>query len=178
MDKLVQLRKFMEVLFEHGEKTGFGTKKDVQFLDQEALTVTDLSYEKFCINPLRGSRLDENVTAFRNILIESDVLSLGEQKEYIEGLELPYSTCCYSGGKSYHFIIALTESLPSATEYTRLVRRVLSGVPLADQSKANPSRVSRFPFHLRASGQEQTLQEVRPRVPLRVLEQWLSVKSP
>jgi len=174
MDKLLQLRKFMEVLFNPGEKTGFGTKKDVQFRDQEALTVTDLSYEKFCINPLRDSHSDENVTAFRNILIESDVLSLGEQKEYIEGLELPYSTCCFSGGKSYHFIISLTESLSSADDYTKLVRRILQAVPLADQSKANPCRVSRFPFHIRASGQEQTLQELHPRVTLRVLEQWLS----
>ncbi len=134
--------------------------------------------EFVAINPLQGKRCDANVTAFRNILIEADTLAPDLQLARMTGLAMPYSTAVHSGGKSIHFVIALTEALPSRAAYdvlTRCVFRALEklGYPVDDACK-NPSRFTRMPGTIRPDkGTAQALLEVKGRVTLAQLEAWL-----
>lgn len=126
----------------------------------------------FSINPLQTSRADHNCTAYRNFLIEFDSISLEDQRKKIEELKLPFSTCVFSGGKSYHYILALEESLGSLEEYKVMAKAILSKVSGADQSTCNPSRFSRAPGAMR-DGKEQSLVEVRARISKTELQNWL-----
>lgn len=127
--------------------------------------------------PDRPRRADANVTAFRNILVEGDKISLDEQRKLIQTTEMPYTTATYSGGKSIHYIISLNESLKSRGEYDALVKRVytaLGGAQVVDVSNKNPSRLSRCPGAYRQDKQrQQKLEDVRSRIPIRELEEWL-----
>lgn len=126
-------------------------------------------------SPDQPRRADCNVTVFRNILIELDHGPIDEQAAYVVDLGMPFSTAVFSGGKSVHFIVSLVEPLPDAAAYGTLVRRILSVVSRADKSVKNPSRLSRFPGHIREdSGEEQTLLEVGHRIPNAKLEAWLN----
>lgn len=59
-------------------------------------------------NPLDGKGVkNDNVTAFRFALIESDSMDLGEQNALIRELELPVACLVYSGGKSLHAIVRI-----------------------------------------------------------------------
>jgi hypothetical protein len=116
------------------------------------------------------------VTAFRNILIEMDTISLEDQASHIEDIKLPYSTCVFSGGKSFHYIISLKQDLTSRKDYDKLVRRIYAAVGnnLVDQSTKNPSRFSRMPNSYRAD--KDTYQEliyVGERIENDALEAWL-----
>lgn len=121
-------------------------------------------------------RADHNVSTYRNILIEMDKFPLDKQLDYIKELGLPYSTCVYSGGKSYHFIISLSEPVLTRKEYNDLAIRVYKaiGMDYVDPTCKNPSRFSRAPGHIREeTGKEQRLICVNGRVDKIILEGWL-----
>lgn len=144
-----------------------------------------------CINALDGSkdnnptadwhradlprRADVNVIKLRSFLIEADKIGLEEQADLVDKLKLPYSTATFSGGKSIHFIISLTEPLTDINEYKQLACQIfaaLGGDALVDTQNKNPSRLSRFPEALR-EGKKQELLDVRDRVNIIALKQWL-----
>jgi hypothetical protein len=128
----------------------------------------------FSINPLRDSRRDANATAFRNILIEFDGAPLDEQRRTVAALAMPYTSCVFSGKKSYHYIISLAHDLPNRAAYDRLVRRIHAVVKTADKATKNPSRFSRYPDFVRPdTGAVQSLIELRARVNNEDLEAWL-----
>lgn len=128
----------------------------------------------FSINPVQGRRLSANVSAHRNFLIECDDLALDKQRNYIDGLGVPWSTCVYSGGKSYHFVIALTHSV-TPKEYAELARHIFAAVPAADPSTKDPSRLSRLAGAVRPDTDEvQELIEMRDPITLQELQRWLS----
>lgn len=99
-------------------------------------------------NPLDGKGVkNENVTAFRFALIESDCMTLGEQNALIRELELPVACLVYSGGKSLHAIVRIEAS--SYEEYRTRVDYLYTvceknGLQL-DRQNRNPSRLSRLP---------------------------------
>lgn len=127
------------------------------------------------INPVKGARRDDNVTAYRSFLIEIDFGTLAEQKSYIEAIEMPYSMCIFSGNKSLHFGIVMTEDLaPSVWKNT--IEWILSIVNKADQQTKNPTRSIRFPGNVRKDKKmlEQTLVECRSRITPEELFLWLS----
>lgn len=183
-------KEFWTCLFEPNESTCLT-------VPPKGTTVLSLSFVQtgfcyFSINPLNGlidtspteswhdihrpRRCDANVTAYRNILVEMDGLSLEDQIRHISEIGMPYSTRVYSGSKSYHFIISLITPLSSRREYDALVRRVYKAVgrDKVDVTCKNPSRLSRVPGHLREdTGRSQDLMEVRERVEREVLEAWL-----
>lgn len=123
------------------------------------------------INPLKEKRLDANVTAYRNILVEFDEVPLGKQLELIA--EIPHSTVVYSGGKSYHAVISLDTPCKNRDEYDLLVRRIYDRIPQADRSAKNPSRFTRFPGYKRNTGAIQNLIYVGNRISNEMLEAWL-----
>lgn len=121
-------------------------------------------------------RADVNVTRYRNILVEMDTVDLDTQVGHMARIEFPFSTCVFSGKKSYHWIVSLETPLETRKEYNALVKRVYAavGLDLVDETCKNPSRLSRAPGHIRKdTGQEQYLDSVRGRIPNQVLDDWL-----
>lgn len=110
-------------------------------------------------NPLDGKGVkNDNVTAYKYTLLESDNMELGRQKAILEQLELPIAAMVYSGNKSIHAIVRVDAA--NYDEYrTRvdfiydIVRK--NGFKL-DKQNRNPSRLSRMPGVMR-NGQPQFL---------------------
>ena len=99
-------------------------------------------------NPLDGRGVnDENVTAWRYALVESDAVSVEKQYSLIQALELPVAVMVHSGGKSLHAIVRVDAK--SQTEYREKVKFLYevcdaNGLRV-DQNNKNPSRLSRMP---------------------------------
>lgn len=121
-------------------------------------------------------RADHNVVVYRNILVEMDTMPLEKQLDYMNQISFPFSTCVFSGNKSYHFIISLKEPLATRREYNDLVLRIYKAVGLdyIDPTCKNPSRFSRIPGHFREDTEkEQTLISVMGRLSIVDIEAWL-----
>lgn len=174
---MTKVSDFFKLLFDPGENTVFG--KDI--FSVKPINAYDSCYydrEFFTINPVKHHRRDANVTAHRNFLVEIDYMPLEEQMQYILGIGLPYSTVTYSGGKSFHFIISLTEPV-SAEEYKSLYKRILEHATKADKACGNPSRFSRTPGATRAStGAYQSLHYVGNRITKEELESVIGKEGP
>jgi len=156
--------RFIQTLFNPGEQTCFAaTTYDTTV---ESIIRPDRVW--FSINPLHprldmegksatGRRADCNVVAFRNFLIEIDTMELNKQLEFVYSRLKP-TTVVYSGGKSYHFIFALEESLQNVEEYRHYanrLHRLFEGVP--DSVTKNPSRLSRLPGVIRPDTRREQL---------------------
>jgi len=99
-------------------------------------------------NPLDGRGVrDDNVTAFRYALIESDTLAVEMQAAIYSEIELPIAALVHSGGKSLHAIVRIDAD--SKTDYRKRVEflhHVCAKVGLEiDTANKNPSRLSRMP---------------------------------
>lgn len=163
--------KFYKILFEPNEYTCWST--NIYGVNTTTVTAYPIKEENFIvINPLYGNRNDGNVTAFRNILCEFDKGSIQEQIHRLKESGLPYSTLVYSGGKSVHAIVSLEYPVSTKEDYKRLVKRIHAKLPGVDTSTSNPSRFTRAPGAIR-DGVEQKLLEVKERVPIRKLMDWL-----
>lgn len=185
----MELADYMKCLFDDGELicASYSPKGTNVFL-QGYLEPEDAF---ICINPLdsRDSnpteeyhkeylprRADHNVTKFRNILVEMDKIPLELQDQHMTEIGFPYSTCTFSGNKSFHWIISLQKPLNTRKAYDHLVTRVYKAVGqhLIDPTCRNPSRFTRVPDHLRQdTNQLQKLFSVRGRIPNEMLESWL-----
>ena len=90
---------------------------------------------------------NENVTAWRYALVESDKIPVEEQARRIEGLQLPCAALVESGGKSLHAIVHIGAADPA--EYRRRVEYLYEACRKAgldpDTQNKNPSRLSRMP---------------------------------
>lgn len=103
-------------------------------------------------NPIDGKGVkNNNVTAFRYMLLESDNMSLGKQKAILEQLELPIAAMVFSGGKSIHAIVKVDAY--SYEEYRKRVDFIYSIAQKngfkPDKKNRNPSRLSRMPGVMR-----------------------------
>jgi len=180
----------LKLLFDENDWTCFASTPK----DTEVFPICDFdadNWQFFSINPLATEdrmpveewhsakiprRADINVTKFRNILIEMDKNPLHEQAAHMEQIGLPFSTCVFSGSKSYHWIISLETPCETRTEYDKLVKRVYKavGITLVDITCKNPSRFSRFPDSTRMDTKQlQQTKIVRYRIPNQLLETWL-----
>lgn len=128
------------------------------------------------LNPIKGFKKDENVTAFRTFLIEADNGSLLEQKDYIKSMEMPYSCCIFSGNKSLHYAIILDEDLNTLNEYQFYSRWIHNIMSKADATTLSPSFAIRYPFNKRKDGKQliQSLVEMKGRVKKNDLVNWLT----
>ena len=110
-------------------------------------------------NPLDGNGVkNENVSAFRYALVESDTLPIGKQNAIIRELDLPVAALVHSGGKSLHAIVRIDAG--NYEEYRRRIDYLYqvcekNGLML-DKQNRNPSRLSRMPGVLR-DGRKQFL---------------------
>ena len=182
---------FLELFFDKGEticvspnKFGFHSieQKDVVGTvlispkEGKDVRIVEDDINLMAINPIKGFRRDENVTAFRSFLVEVDFGLPAEQYSYIKSSNMPYSACVFSGNKSLHFGIVLETDLPSEEEWRRVAEWILAIMDKADQQTKNPSRSIRFPESVRADGKQliQKLVEIKKRVPIDTLYGWLN----
>ena len=111
-------------------------------------------------NPVdgKGARND-NVTAFRHALVESDSMSISEQEAAYRKLGLPIACLVYSGGKSLHAIVKIDAA--DYEEYRWRVDFLYSRLSAAgieiDRQNRNPSRLSRMPGVMRGGERQRLL---------------------
>lgn len=99
-------------------------------------------------NPVDGKGIkNENVTACRYTLVESDTMSIDEQYKAYTDLNLPIAALVFSGGKSLHAIVRINASSPEQFRdrvdflYSYLEKKGLT----LDKQNRNLSRLSRMP---------------------------------
>lgn len=134
-----------------------------RYPDDISKTVGD--WKKDCggwirFNPLDGKGVkNENVTAFRYALVESDDMPLENQEAFYRASSLPVAALVYSGGKSLHAIVHIDAK--DYEEYRERVRRLYdwlaaNGISI-DKQNRNPSRLSRMPGVTRSGKVQQLL---------------------
>lgn len=110
-------------------------------------------------NPLDGKGVrDENVTAFRFALVESDNMPMEKQNALLRELELPIAALVSSGGKSVHAIVRVdADTMEQYRKRVDFLYEVCgrNGLKL-DRQNRNPSRLSRMPGVMR-NGRKQFL---------------------
>jgi len=91
-----------------------------------------------------GATTNDDITAFRFLLLESDCLSVEEQLAVYDRLALPLSAILTSGGKSCHAWLRLDAD--DADDYAAKAERVYAALQRFgfDQANRNPSRLSRL----------------------------------
>lgn len=99
-----------------------------------------------------GAFKDADITAFRFMMIESDVLPLEEQLAFYRRSKLPIAAIIQSGGDSAHAWIRL--DCPDDATYTATVARILGAIECFgfDKANKNPSRLTRLPGAHRVIG--------------------------
>jgi len=126
------------------------------------------------VNPVAERREDADVQAYRNFLLEFDQGTITEQVTLLQRLKFPYSCLTFSGNKSVHAILCLTESLASAQEYRDLFQLIRVVLRKTDPTTGNPSRVTRVPGAYRSDkGCYQELLDLTQRQTLASVKQWL-----
>ena len=100
------------------------------------------------INPLDGNGFNDSaVTRWDYALVESDTMSLEDQKKIIISLKLPVVALVESGGKSVHAIVRV--SAANEQEYKQRVSKLYDELNkhgmVVDSQNSNPSRLSRLP---------------------------------
>jgi len=180
------VKQVFDILFDEGEATCIAPNAygvEVFGLTSEVLErAHKANTQFFSVNPLSGSRKDDNVTAYRNFLFELDT---GEDPQVqlarVKQTGLPFSTAIWSGGKSVHFIVAIDdweEGIVSKDVYKAVWKSIYNkmkgfGVEF-DRATSNPSRLTRFPGVVReGKGTRQTVLETWNRTTLASARDWL-----
>lgn len=99
-----------------------------------------------------GAVTDSDITAWRFLLLESDVLPLEVQFALFSKLKLPFAWVVGSGGISIHAMVRIDAA--DAQTFSETARRILTALaPFGiDQANKNPSRLSRLPSAQRKIG--------------------------
>jgi len=200
------IKKAAEVLFNTDEVTVFSDFTATKNKTKKArYNLIKGNLMQFSINPgtKNTTRCTDNVTAMRNFLLEIDGktdenempiidpltgnqigISVEDQVSFIEESKLPYSVCTFSGGKSNHYIICLTDPIEKVADYQAIhkaLRKALRSYGAHCDSKCqDPSRFSRTPNAIRLSSTGnvmQVLNSVNRRITLSELEAWLEANG-
>ena len=99
-------------------------------------------------NPMDGNGVrNENVTAFKYALVESDKLDISMQSALIKEMRLPVAVLVSSGGKSLHAIVKV--DAPTKDIYKKRIDKLYSVCQkykfIVDTQNKNASRLSRLP---------------------------------
>lgn len=102
----------------------------------------------FCPNPVNGEgHKNEDVTAYRHVLVESDELPIAKQIQIVRSMNVPVSTLALSGGKSAHALVKIDADGPN--HYAERVAELYAACDAAglrvDGQNKNPGRLSRLP---------------------------------
>lgn len=110
-------------------------------------------------NPMKlGGAKDEDVTAFRHVLIEFDSISQEEQWNLYHQSNIPVAAIIDSGGKSVHAWVRVDAR--DRREYDERVGQLYDHFAAynPDRKNRNPSRFSRMPGCVRFSRRQELLQ--------------------
>ena len=111
------------------------------------------------INPVRSGAdgTDEDVTALRHVLVESDVIPKAEQERQLRASGLPIAALIDSAGNSVHAWVRIDAK--TREEYHARREKVWASLPgfQIDKANKNPSRFSRCPGGLRGDGVQRLL---------------------
>jgi len=185
---------FVDLLFTTAEAVAMGDRKcwspkpvtellsgQHEYLSKNPLfSDKDLNPHKHWHHAEQGRRDNKNVERYANFLVEFDGKTIEEQKTLVDVCRLPFATSVWSGNKSIHYIVALSESV-TLDQYTKLSSRChaainkVAGIPkTADPAVKSPSGLTRCPGALNSkTGQRAELIEVRRRISLAEFESWL-----
>jgi len=183
-------RQFLDLLFNEGEpicitsgkygahsieQSEIGPEIQLRTPEKEFIISED-DIQLVGVNPINGFKRDENVTAYRNFMIELDDGSIQEQIKYIEKSGLPYSASIYSGNKSMHYAVAVTQGYNESI-WRFINQWILNVLRAADQQNKSPSRGIRFPGNRRKNGAKkmQKLVKMNGRITQSELSNWLSM---
>lgn len=99
-----------------------------------------------------GAVTDKDVSAYRYLLLESDLLPIATQLALFYRLKLPIAAIVLSGGSSAHAWVKLDAE--DGDRYRETAKRILADLkPFGiDQANGNPSRMSRLPGAVRIIG--------------------------
>lgn len=176
--------KFFTTLFDPEDSTNICKNLWESSSIDSAYTHDNLPKERLCFNALSGPRCNSNVTKLRTILIESDKNELDSQLEWLASCKLPYSAVLFSGNKSLHIFISLTEPIKTISKYKKLVDSLYAAITDSsnirlDESCKTPSQLSRYPNAVRSdTGEQQTLLVVKDRVKISELQAWIAPRLP
>ncbi len=168
---------FLDQLYEPGEKvlvfTNLHSQGDQLFeigKDNKALPKLTADGVWYLVNPVDGQthpnprqddkpsrRSEESVTAWRYLVLESDVADPGEWLSCLVQLPLQISAIYTSGGKSIHALVRLdAESKQQWDTIRNQIKPIL--VPLgADEAAMTAVRLSRLPGAMRGLNQQELL---------------------
>ena len=167
-------KKFLDLFFNPDEEICFSANK-YAYPSEAQENLNEDNTVLVAINPIKGQRNDDNVTAYRTFMVECDNESLEDQWKYINNTGFPYSYCCFSGNKSLHFALVLDYDIPSLHIYKHTYQWILNILSKADQNTKNPSRSIRFPGVTRSdTGKQQRLLYMGERIKLDKLSDWLN----
>ena len=110
------------------------------------------------INPFKPnlySGSDNDVSAYRHVLVEFDDKPKAEQEKLLRDSGLPISVLIDSGGKSIHGWVRV--DAPSRKEWDARRDLIYSAIPGIDPKNKNPSRFSRLPGAWRGESQQKLL---------------------
>ena len=110
------------------------------------------------INPFKPnlySGSDNDVSAFRHVLVEFDDLPKPEQEKRLRDSGLPITVLIDSGGKSIHGWVRV--DAPSRKEWDARRDEIYRVIPGIDAKNKNPSRYSRLPGAWRSPTAQQRL---------------------
>jgi len=110
------------------------------------------------INPFKPglySGSDNDVSAYRHVLVEFDDLPKPEQEKRLRDSGLPITVLIDSGGKSIHGWVRV--DAPSRKEWDARRDLIYAAIPGIDAKNKNPSRYSRLPGAWRSPTAQQKL---------------------
>jgi len=110
------------------------------------------------INPFRPSLYsgsDNDVAAYRHVLVEFDDKPKAEQEQLLRSSGLPISVLIDSGGKSIHAWVRV--DAPNRKEWDARRDLIYSSIPGVDPKNKNPSRFSRLPGAWRGDQKQKLL---------------------
>lgn len=186
MNELQLKTKLLKLMFNEGEAVNI-TNSRFDVSTQLIGSIANKPYSLVTINPLRpnSTRLDCNITSYRNLLFEIDKdtdgnkVSREKQIEIFNSIELPTSAAIWSGSKSLHVLVCLEESQLTILEYKELhldvqhAIKYASGYPVDENNMIQNG--CRFPFGINEKTDNiQELVWLNERVKLADLKQWLS----
>ncbi len=135
----------------------------------------------FVLNPLKTNDniKSENISVYRNILVEIDGLSLSAQERLIEErMQMPFTSKVFSGSKSFHYIISLENPILDRKLYDEMVRCIYAAIKKMDPTCKNPNRLTRTAGIVRSdTGLLQKLMQLNARVSDEALHEWLFIKN-
>lgn len=111
----------------------------------------------FCPNPVNGKgHKNEDVTAYRHALVESDDLPVEDQERIVEGMGIPVSALTLSGGKSAHALVKVDAD--GSAHYAERVAELYAACDAAglrvDRQNKNPGRLTRLPGVMRGDAEQ------------------------